>query len=254
MNLDKELQFAQEIAARAGGIALGYQREGVRMETKGDLSPVTAADRASERLIAEAIALQFPSDGILGEEGASRDGSSGRKWIVDPIDGTREFVRGNPAWAVLIGLEQDGESVLGVAHFPALGETNWAARGRGAYCGSRRLHVSAVSELAQAVLCVNGIGEMATLPFAPRLVDWLSGAWAVRAFGGCLDAVMVASGAADAWLEPSGKAWDFAALRVIGEEAGAVFFNFDGGSSIYGGTGVLCTPGLAEALRRFLTC
>ena len=73
-------------------------------------------------------------------------------------------------------------------------------------------------------------------------------------FGGCLDAVMVASGAADAWLEPSGKAWDFAALRVIGEEAGAVFFNFDGGSSIYGGTGVLCTPGLAEALRRFLTC
>lgn len=239
---------------RAGEAALRYQREGVRAETKGDLSPVTAADRAGERIIADAIAGAFPDDGILGEEGAAEPGSSGRRWIVDPIDGTREFVRGNPYWSVLIGLEEAGKTTLGVAHFPALKRTYWALRGCGAYCDDVQLRCSQVSDLSQAVLCLNGINELAGFPFALRLIDWVRGAWAVRAFGGCLDAAMVASGTADAWIEPSGKPWDYAALRVIGEEAGAVFFNFGGGSSIYAGTGVLCAPGIEAELRRFFTC
>jgi histidinol-phosphatase len=254
VDLEKELRIAREAAMRAGEMALRHQREGVQAETKGDLSPVTAADRAGERLISGLLTGAFPADGVLGEEGAEEPGSSGRRWIIDPIDGTREYVRGSPYWSVLIGLEDGGEMRLGVAHFPARGRTYWAVRGCGAYCDDVRLRCSEISQLSQAVLCINGINELSVFPFAPRLVDWLHGVWAVRAFGGCMDAVMVASGTADAWMEPSGKAWDYAALRVIGEEAGAVFFNFDGGSSICAGNGVLCTPGLEAELRRFFTC
>jgi histidinol phosphatase-like enzyme (inositol monophosphatase family) len=225
----------------------------VEAEAKSDLSPVTAADRASERLIVSAIEQEFPEDGLLGEEGSDRPGRSGRLWIIDPIDGTREYVRGNPAWAVLIALEEAGESRVGVAHFPATGRTYWAVSGGGAYRDDTRLRVSAIADPGAAVLCINGMSEVAGCPFAPRMIEWLTRFWAVRAFGGCLDAVLVAEGKVDAWLEPSAKPWDFAALRLIGEEAGAVFFNFDGGRSNYGGDGVLCTPGLEVEFRSFVS-
>jgi histidinol phosphatase-like enzyme (inositol monophosphatase family) len=249
----KELEFARKVARRAGELALKFQSEGVEAEAKSDLSPVTAADRASERLIVSAIEQEFPEDGLLGEEGSDRPGRSGRKWIIDPIDGTREYVRGNPAWSNLIALEEGGESRVGVAHFPATGRTYWAVKDGGAFRDETRLQVSSISEPGSAVLCINGMSEVAGCAFAPRLLDWLAGFWAVRAFGGCLDAVLVAEGKVDAWLEPSAKPWDFAALRLIGEEAGAVFFNFDGDRSNYGGDGVLCTPGLEAELRRFVS-
>ncbi len=254
MAFERELEFALDVARRAGELALRHQREGVKAEVKSDLSPVTSADRACERLIAGAVRRAFPADGMLGEEGSDSDGASGRLWIVDPIDGTREFLRGNPAWAVFIALEQDGETKVGVAHFPAANQTYWAVRGGGAFRDGTRLQVSNVTSASQAVLCFNGLPEVAGAPFAPRLLDWLARFWAVRSFGGCMDGAMVASGKADAWIEPSGKAWDFAALGLIGEEAGAVFFNFDGGRSIRGGTAVLCTPGLERELREFFSC
>jgi fructose-1,6-bisphosphatase/inositol monophosphatase family enzyme len=133
----RELQFARTIARRAGDLALRFQSEGVAAEAKSDLSPVTAADRAAEKLILGAIEQEFPADGLLGEEGSDRPGRSGRRWIVDPIDGTREYVRGNPAWSVLVALEVDGDSRVGVAHFPATGKTYWAVRGGGAFREAR---------------------------------------------------------------------------------------------------------------------
>src|SRR5579885_1697539 len=112
MVFEREMELAKLLAEEAGAMALDFQRRGVIAEEKSDESPVTAADRACEKLIVERIAREFPDDGILGEEGANRDTRTGRKWIIDPIDGTRDFVRGIPLWAVLIGLEQDGEVVV----------------------------------------------------------------------------------------------------------------------------------------------
>src|SRR5208283_2154195 len=140
MNYERELEFARRIAAAAGENAKRIRAGGVSAETKPDASPVTIADKENERLIREAIEREFPADGILGEEGSSKAGSSGRRWIIDPIDGTRDFVRGNRFWCVLLAIEEEDESLAGVAHFPMLDETYWAVRGGGAYLNQERLH------------------------------------------------------------------------------------------------------------------
>jgi len=133
MAYETELEFARRVAAAAGENARRIRAGGIEAETKPDASPVTIADKDNERLIREAIEREFPDDGILGEEGSCKAGTSGRRWIIDPIDGTRDFVRGNRFWCVLVALEEADESVVGVAHFPMLDETYWAARGSGAY-------------------------------------------------------------------------------------------------------------------------
>ncbi len=248
----RELETARAAALRAGDLALRHQARGLTADTKLDLSPVTAADRDAEALISATLLEAFPDDGLLGEEGARKDSGSGRRWIIDPIDGTRDFLRGLPGWAVLIGLENRGQVDVGVAHFPAQPATYYAVRGQGSFRDGARLRASAISDPAQALACVNSFADIPQFPFAPRLLEWLAGFWAVRSFGGCQDAVYVASGQADVWIEPTGKPWDYAALRIIAEEAGAVFLNFDGGASIYAGHCALCAPGLEAEVRRFV--
>ena len=252
MALENELAVARSVAERAGRIALDYQARGVTADMKADHSPVTAADRECERLITEVLGETFPADGLLGEEGTAKKSASGRRWIIDPIDGTRDFLRGTPTWAVLIALEQGSDVVVGVVHFPAQGLTYWATRGGGAFLNGKPIHVSGITRPADALLCVNGLNEALNLPFAPRLLEWMKQFWAVRSFGGCYDAMMIASGRAEAWVEPSGKPWDFAPLKIVCEEAGAVFFNFDGHSTIYGGNCAICVPALEVELRRFV--
>ena len=249
---EQELDFARRLARQAGETALRYFRHGVAVETKPDASPVTAADRACEALMAAAVAEAYPADGILGEEGADLPGSSARRWIIDPIDGTREFVRGNPAWANFLALEAGGEVVAGVAHFPVTGETYYAARGLGAFCNDERIRVSGIGDVSQAVVSVNSLGNIRHYPFAPYLLEWLEPFWAVRSMGGCLDAMLLARGQFDLWLEAGGKPWDFAPLQVIAEEAGALFFDFSGRRTIYGGNCVLANPGLEDAALRLL--
>jgi len=137
-----ELHVATQAARKAAELALHLQPE-IAAETKADNSPVTQADRQCERLIAGMLNESFPADGLLGEEGASIESGNGRRWIVDPIDGTRDFVRGNPLWANLIALESDGEVVLGVVNLPLLGKLYVACRGGGAFCNERPIHASA---------------------------------------------------------------------------------------------------------------
>ncbi len=252
MRWDRELSFARAAALRAGEIALAHLARGLNPEAKSDASPVTAADRECEQLLARLIEEAFPDDGILGEEGACKDSRSGRRWTLDPIDGTRDFVRGNPMWSTLIGLEAAGEIVAGVAHFPGLGETYFAARGQGAYRNDERIHVSSIPGVEQAVLCVNGFDTLASQPFAPRLLEWAKTFWAVRAMGGAYDAMLVASGRAEIWIEPRVKEWDLAAPKIIEEESGARFFSFDGSNTISAGNAAACTPALEPALREFL--
>lgn len=248
----EELDVARSIALHAGELALRYGSGGIHFEPKSDDSPVTAADRDCETLISRALSERFPADGLLGEEGARKSSGNSRRWIIDPIDGTRDFIRGNRSWAVLLALEAEGEVVLGIANFPAAGELYAASRGQGAFLNGRPIRVSGATGPSEAVLCVNELHNVARHAFAARLLGWMQQFWAVRSFGGCMDAVMVARGQADLWVEPSAKAWDIAPLKIIAEEAGARFFNFDGGGSIYGGNCVICTPALEPAALELL--
>ena len=222
------------------------------MDTKSDASPVTIADRECERFIAGSLEAAFPEDGLLGEEGSSKVSRNGRRWIIDPIDGTRDFVRGNPSWAVLIALEQAGEVVAGISYLPALNEMFTAARGSGSYCNDQRIHASLISDPSQAVFCMDGLNAIQRHRFSAGLIAWMEQFWAVRSMGGCLDAMMVARGQAELWIEPSGKPWDFGPLKIIAEEAGAKYFNFDGGSSIHAGNCVVCAPGMEAMARQFV--
>jgi histidinol-phosphatase len=250
MDYQRELEFARRIAAAAGENARRIRAGGITAETKADASPVTVADRDNERLIREAIEAEFPEDGILGEEGACQEGSSGRRWIIDPIDGTRDFVRGNRFWCVLVALEEAGETRVGVAHFPMLEETYWAATGSGAYRNGERLHASAVDSIAACNFNPNGLHLAAAAPHMPGVVDLMQRSWAVRSYGGALDACMVASGQVDVWFEPKVEVWDLAPLRVIVEEAGGAFFALDGSRRIDRRSGIACAPGLVEAVRQ----
>lgn len=251
-DLTKELETGRAIARRAGEIALRHWRTGIAFDAKADDSPVTRADRECEQFIAHALEQAFPDDGLLGEEGAQKPSRSGRRWIIDPIDGTRDFVRGNPAWANLIGLEADGEVVAGFACMPALGELFSAVRGGGAFVNEQRMHASAIASIGQAVLSFDAFNTAVRQPFGSELLAWMEPFWAVRSFGGCLDALLVARGQAEIWIETSGKPWDFAALKIIAEEAGARFFDYQGKSTIYGDNCVICAPGLEDEARRFI--
>jgi histidinol-phosphatase len=247
----KELDLAIEAAKRSAMLALEIQPK-IVTETKPDNSPVTQADRECERMIAGMLAEAFPDDGVFGEEGTRVEARSGRRWIIDPIDGTRDYVRGNPLWANLIALEADGEVVAGVVNLPVLGKLYAANKGGGAHCNGSAIHPSSKTSADESVLCVNGYDKISRTPFKNRLIDWMETFWAVRGLGGAADAMMVASGLAEIWVEPSASPWDFAPLKIILEEAGALYLNIDGGSSIYAGNAIGCAPGLDPEVRRFL--
>ena len=183
MPFEKELDIARSIAIRSGALALRMQASGVNAEEKSDLSPVTLADRECEKLIAHLLEESFPQDGLLGEEGANKVSRNGRRWIIDPIDGTRDFVRGLPLWSVLIGLEVDGVVETGVTYLAPRGEMFFATRGNGAFRDDSPIHISSVASASQAVLCINGLNNMGNRGFAPSL------------FRGCLS-----SGRCEAWV------------------------------------------------------
>jgi len=247
----RELEVAIEAAKKAAELALRFQPN-IVAEAKPDKSPVTQADRECERMIAGMLSDAFPGDGILGEEGARVETRSGRRWIIDPIDGTRDYVRGNPLWANLIALEADDDVVVGVVNLPMLGKLYSASRGGGAFHDGTRIQASKKASIDESVLCVNGYDKLSKTPFRARLLDWMERFWAVRGMGGAADAMMVASGQAEIWIEPSASPWDFAPLKVILEEAGARYLNIDGGSTIYAGNGIGCAPGLEQEVRHFL--
>jgi fructose-1,6-bisphosphatase/inositol monophosphatase family enzyme len=246
------MEVGRAAVLQAGEIALRYRGSGIQAETKPDDSPVTAADRECERFLARTFLDAFPDDGLLGEEGAIKEARSGRRWILDPIDGTKDYLRGNHTWGVLVALEADGEVVAGFVNLPAQHEVYYASRGQGAWCNKERIRVSGIREHNRAVLCVNDFGSIGRFPFAPRLFDYMSRFWCVRSLGGCQDAMMVAGGRAEAWIEPEAKPWDLAPLKIVAEEAGARFFNLDGGNSIHGGNCVVCVPAFEAELREFV--
>jgi histidinol-phosphatase len=246
---EKEIDVVRRVSRRAGKLALEHAARGVEGEDKADDSPVTEADRACEQLIVSELQKAFPEDGFLGEEGTSDPGWSGRRWIVDPIDGTRDFLRGLPTWSNLIALEADGEVVLGVCNLAAQGEMYWAVQGQGTWMNDRPVRVSSIDRRDRAVLTLTAFSDLAATPLADRMIDYMAGYWAVRSMGGCQDAILVVSGRAEAWIELHAKAWDLAPMLVLAEEAGCRYFDFDGGRSIHAGNAVICAPFLERELR-----
>jgi histidinol-phosphatase len=251
MSFCQEIETARRAAELSAELALRYQTTGISAENKPDDSPVTIADKECEKLIARLLEESFPDDGILGEEGSRKESKNGRRWIIDPIDGTRDFVRGNPLWSVLIALEKDGVVEAGVVHLPLMGNTCWGSRGGGSFRNDVRLRVSSIDKPENAVISINSLNRIEDTSFLHKMTSLLNSFWAFRCLGGTPDAMMLAAGRMDVWIEPRVAPWDMAAAQVILEEAGAKFFAFSGKRTIYEGNCVACTPGLEASMKEF---
>ena len=230
--MDADLRYALELADAADALTLPrFRATDLRVETKPDLTPVTDADRAVERMLRERIARDRPGEGVLGEEEGDDGGSV--RWIVDPIDGTKNFSRGIPVWASLIALEREGRVVCGVVSAPALGYRWWAARGEGAFRDGERIRASRIAALDEATVSFSrsGLDD-------PKLLDLARRAWHAQPFSDFWAHLLVAEGAVEISVEHSMSTWDNAALQVIVEEAGGRFSDlagaprFDSGSAV----------------------
>jgi histidinol-phosphatase len=237
--MSPDLELALRLADAADAISSPRFRSGLAIETKPDFTPVTEADRAVEAELRRILADERPGDAILGEEGGA-EGVGSRRWILDPIDGTRNYARGIPVWATLVALEADGVVTVGVVSAPALGSRWWAERGGGTYANGKPLQVSAIARVEEAVLSFSIENEVPAL--ARR-------AWHVRGLGDFWAHMLVAEGAADGAVDAVGVSeWDLAAVQVIVEEAGGRFSDFDGVSRIDSGTAVTSNGVLHEEL------
>ncbi|MEP6862812.1 MAG: inositol monophosphatase family protein [Deltaproteobacteria bacterium] len=235
MDLDAALAVAKDAVAAAGAAALAHLRKGIVVETKPDLTPVTAADRAAEDEIVSIIRAAFPDHAILGEEGGERDGNPDIRWIVDPIDGTRGFARGGMMWGPMVALEVRGELVAGAIALPAQRTTYWARKGGGCFRDGTRVAVSGIAELADATL---SIGELRRMIGKPGILDLMKRAASSRCYGDLAGCALVLDGRAEAWIEGGVKPWDLAAPAILVQEAGGTFTDWTGGPSFEAGFGI----------------
>jgi len=238
-----DLTLALRLAGIADQITVGaFGRQDLVVETKPDLTPVTEADLAVESALRAHLATVKPGDAVVGEEFGTTGGAS-RRWIIDPIDGTKNFVRGIPVWATLIALESDGAILVGVASAPALGRRWWAGRGRGAWMTAKdsepqSIHVSGIRRLRDAQLSYSSLSGWSGHGGPSNLLDLAGRCWRSRAFGDFWSHVMVAEGACEIGLDPEVSLWDLAALQVIVEEAGGRFSDLSGAARPDGGSAV----------------
>jgi histidinol-phosphatase len=234
--------FATELAWNAGRVTLRHFQTNVVAELKADNSPVTIADRESERLMRELIEARYPHHSILGEEeGETRPGASFR-WILDPIDGTKSFVAGVPMYAVLVGLERDGVPVVGAVAIPPLGEMLTAAHGEGCLWNGRVARVSSTPTLADAVISTTDVRHMREYGRDAAFERLNSRTRMLRGWGDAYGHVLVATGRIDVMLDAVMSPWDCAALVPVIQEAGGTFTDWDGVTTIYGG-GAISTNG-----------
>ncbi len=235
MNADwrNRYELAVTVAKEAGQLALQYFDTDVKVEWKKDQSPVTVADREAEDLLRKRLLDAFPNDGFLGEEFGDTPGASGFRWIIDPIDGTRNFVRGIPLWATLIGLEYQEEQIVGVADLPAMNQSYRALRGQGAFRDDRRIHVSKVSDLSRAVMFYSSLSWFIKAGRQEAFLDLVKRVQRQRGFGDFYGFLLVAQGSGELMMEHGVHVWDVAALKPIVEEAGGRFTDWDGQPSIH---------------------
>ncbi|MDQ4090940.1 MAG: histidinol-phosphatase [Actinomycetota bacterium] len=220
--------------------------------TKPDLTPVTEADRSVERAIRDRIAIARPGHGVLGEE-FGEEGADEWRWILDPIDGTKNYVRGIPIWATCIGLQHGDEMVVGVVSAPALGRRWWAARGKGAFADGKKIRVSAVADLADAQLSYDSVQGWEPHGLGEQFLGLARRCWRTRGLGDFWSHVLVAEGAVDVAAEPEVSIWDVAAVQVIVEEAGGRFTDLAGAARPDGGSAVSTNGFLHDEVLRALS-
>ncbi len=246
-----DLRLAHELADRVDALTMDrFQSMDLSVETKPDLTPVTDADRSAEQLIRSRLESARSGDSVLGEEFGTT-GSGPRQWVVDPIDGTKNFVRGTPVWATLIALLDNGEPVVGVVSAPALGRRWWAARGMGAHTGTslaegRQIRVSSVADLADASFSYSSLSGWEERGGLDGFLDLTRSVWRTRAYGDFWSYCLVAEGAVDIAAEPELNLYDMAALVPIVTEAGGRFTDLTGADGPHGGNAV-ATNGLLHA-------
>ena len=254
--LTQRLEFAVHAAWAAGDITLAYfRKEDLAVDLKADDTPVTAADRLAETKLRGLIADSFPGDAILGEEFPEREGTSGYRWILDPIDGTKSFIHGVPLYGTLIGLEREGESVLGAIRIPALEECVYAAEGQGAWYvhgndPPKPARVSSCQPLGKALFVTS---EVASFEIARRRAAYdrlQAAARLTRTWGDCYGYLMVATGRAEVMIDPIMAVWDAAPLLPILQEAGGTFTDWKGKPTIRAGEGVATNGLLLEEVLR----
>lgn len=253
-DLSVHLDFATATAHEAGRLTLGYFQAGVRPEFKEDDTPVTVADREAEDVIRRAIKSRYPSHAIVGEEfGEEGPDGATHRWYVDPIDGTKAFVRGVPLYAVLIGLEIEGEVRVGAAYFPALDEMISAADGLGCRWNGRRARVSEVSELSESVVCFT---ETKTFEEEGREERWTRlrrEAYSCRGWSDAYGHLLVATGRAEAMVEPAMNPWDCAPFPPIMREAGGYFGDWSGNETIHANGAVSANRAVLPEVLRLLS-
>jgi histidinol-phosphatase len=236
--LKELLDFGVEAARAAGEITSRYFRREVATRLKGKDNFVTQADLEAEEFLRREISERFPEDAIVGEEGGERAGSTGRRWIIDPIDGTYSFVHGVPFYGVLLGCEVDGEPAVGVVNMPALGEMVYAAKGLGCFWNGEPARVSRTEKLEDALLLSTDFGSCARYGFGEPAEELQRRAAQRRTWGDCYGYVLVATGRADVMLDPAMNVWDCAALLPVLEEAGGTFTDWQGRRTIHSGNAV----------------
>lgn len=236
--LGRLLEVAHELAIEAGAITLKHFGSVLSSDTKGDGTPVTEADRAAETRMRDRIGAKFPNHGILGEEFGETNPGASIRWILDPIDGTRSFVRGVPLYGVLLGIEIDGRPAVGVAHFPALNETVGAALGHGCTWNGRPARVSKVDTLGAAAALTTDPVELLEGPAAAGWETLVRETSLARTWGDCYGHILVATGRAEIMVDPILSPWDAAPFVPILTEAGGRFTDRDGNARFDGGSGI----------------
>lgn len=238
------LAVAHDLADVADRLTLEpFRSRAFTIEHKADATHVTEIDRGTETALRERLAALRPGDGVHGEEHEDTESRSGWRWIIDPIDGTANYVRGVPIWATLIAAERDGTLELGLVSAPALGRRWWAARGGGAFADGQAIHVSSVDRLGEAHLSYTNVADFYDYGFGDELVALSKAVWRGRGLGDFWMHVLVAEGAFDIACEPVVNLWDLAAIQVIVEEAGGRFSDLTGAARPDGGN-ALSTNGL----------
>lgn len=249
MTFSAELGFANGLADIADEISMRYwRRSDTSVRSKADGTPVTQADEEIERVLRKEIAAAFPEHGVLGEEEGEHTGTSGARWILDPIDGTKNFSWGIGVWGTLIALEVDEEIVAGVVSCPGLGERYSAGRGLGATRNGETIRVSQTDDLSSARVAFTAIDTFAEQGRHEQFMRYITSSAHNRGIGDCYGHMLVASGCLDAMVEPRLSVWDLAPLIVIIEEAGGRFTDIDGNNTIYGRSVVSTNGRVHEAV------
>lgn len=249
MSFSAELEFANGLADMADEISMHYwRRQDTQVRSKPDGTPVTQADEEIERALRKEIAAAFPEHGVLGEEEGETEGTSGARWILDPIDGTKNYSWGIPVWGTLIALEVSDEIVAGVVSCPGVGERYSAGRGLGATRNGETIRVSDVDDLSRARVAFTSVNSFVTEDRLEQFTRYVTTSKHNRGIGDCYGHMLVASGSVDAMVEPRLSAYDLGPLIVIVEEAGGRFTDIQGNNTIYGESVVTTNGRIHEAV------